>query len=126
MNSTSHAENPILIVDDERPVRETLLKILSLLGYAAIAVCNGREAMETFDRHPFDLVITDLDMPEVDGLKLASFIKESSPHTPVVLITGNGLRTVQEGAVDVVVRKPFTLAELKNTVHALLHREDRQ
>jgi DNA-binding response OmpR family regulator len=42
------------------------------------------------------------------------------------LITGNGLEAVQEGAVDVVVRKPFTRAELENTVHTLLHREDRQ
>ncbi len=120
MNSALHPENRILIVDDEQPIREILLKVLSLLGYAVVEVNNGREAMEAFGQRHFDLVITDMDMPEVDGLTLASLIKQRSPHTPVLMITGTGEQDIKSSSIDVVMYKPFQLAELETTVHGLL------
>jgi DNA-binding NtrC family response regulator len=126
MTGVSPARDRILIVDDEQSIQYVISELIAHMGHEAVVAGNGKEGMKSFGRGAFDLVITDLDMPEANGLALAAFIKERSPHTPVVLITGNGLEAVQEGAVDVVVRKPFTRAELENTVHTLLHREDRQ
>jgi DNA-binding NtrC family response regulator len=125
MADLSNSKDHILIVDDKQPIRYVISQFVATMGHEVVVAGNGKEGMMSFSQSPFNLVITDLDMPEADGLTLAAFIKERSPHTPVVLIAGNGLEAVQGGPVDVVVHKPFTRAELEDTVHTLLHREAR-
>jgi CheY-like chemotaxis protein len=122
LEETMNSETRILIVDDEKGIREVLLSLFSVRGYAPVAVSNGREALETFGRSPFDLVITDLDMPQVDGLHLASSIKERSPNTPVLMITARGKEEVKDSNVDALMSKPFSLAELEEAVHRLVPR----
>ena len=115
-----NSKDRVLVVDDQEEIRRIISRLISLLGYEVATAGNGREGLDLFCLIPFNLVITDLDMPEVDGLALANSIKERSPHTPVVMITGNGLDAAQEASVDVVIHKPFNLADLENTVQMFI------
>ncbi len=114
------SKDRILVVDDQREIRNIVSRLLSFLGYEVVTAGNGREGLEFFADTSFDLVITDLEMPEVDGMTLASSIKERSPHTPVILVTGNGLEAAQGGPVDFIMHKPFRLVDLENTIRTFL------
>jgi len=89
-----------------------------------IAAPGGREGIETFEAHlhraPFELVITDLGMPHIDGAKVAAHIKERSPQTPVILFTGWGQRIVADNEtlpnVDRVLNKPPRLQDLRTAI----------
>jgi CheY-like chemotaxis protein len=120
MSSLSNTKDRILIVDDEQSIRHVISRFVAHMGHEAVEAGNGKEGMKSFGRSAFDLVITDLEMPEADGLTLAAFIKERSPHTPVVLITGSVAEDLEGGPIDMVVHKPFTQAELEDTVHMFL------
>ena len=89
-------EKKILLVDDEPVILETYSALLSEKGFSVVTASSGREALETFSRNSFDLVITDLAMPDGDGFKLLEEIKEISPHTPVIVFTGKIYRAVKE------------------------------
>ena len=110
----------ILIVDDEEPIRIMVSSLVSMMGANPVAASNGKEALELFQQNQFDLVITDLDMPEIDGLTLASSIKENSPRTPIVMITGNETAHLEIDHVDFVVFKPFGRAEFESTIRSFL------
>jgi CheY-like chemotaxis protein len=114
----------ILIVDDSKDIRGNLTEICSFMGFEVVVAGSGSEALDQFFRATFDLIITDLEMPDMDGWTLASHIKELSPDTPIVLITGSEESAVMEGLetsnVDFVLFKPFSLEEIKNTVHTVL------
>lgn len=86
----------ILLVDDEPVILETYSALLSEKGFSVVTASSGREALETFSGNSFDLVITDLAMPDGDGFKLLEEIKEISPHTPVIVFTGKIYRAVKE------------------------------
>ena len=86
----------ILLVDDESVILETYSCLLSEKGFLVVTARSGREALETFSGNSFDLVITDLAMPDGDGFKLLEEIKEISPHTPVIVFTGKVYRAVKE------------------------------
>jgi CheY-like chemotaxis protein len=122
MSTLASNKYRILIVHDQKEVRDIVSKLLEYMGYEVVAASNGREGLSLFLNSQFNLVITDLSMPEVDGLTLAQLIKERSPHTPVVLITGNALDSLEEGRVDFVMQKPFTLVDLENTAQMFLCR----
>ena len=89
-------EKKILLVDDEPVILETYSALLSEKGFSVVTASSGREALETFSHNSFDLVITDLAMPDGDGFKLLEEIKEISPHTPVIVFTGKIYRAVKE------------------------------
>jgi DNA-binding NtrC family response regulator len=89
-------EKKILLVDDENIILETYSSLLSEKGFSVVTASSGREALETFSRGSFDLVITDLAMPDGDGFKLLEEIKERSPNTPVIVFTGKIYRAVKE------------------------------
>ena len=114
----------ILVVDDNRSVREIVSGFLEFIGYEVALAGDGIEALAVFLKSSFDLVLTDLQMPAMDGLNLAGHIKERSPGTPVILLTGCDRETVgkkvKRGPVDSVIFKPFTLEDLQSTVHGAL------
>jgi DNA-binding response OmpR family regulator len=89
-------EKKILLVDDEPVILETYSALLSEKGFSVVTASSGREALKTFSGNSFDLVITDLAMPDGDGFKLLEEIKEISPHTPVIVFTGKIYRAVKE------------------------------
>jgi DNA-binding NtrC family response regulator len=114
----------ILVVDDDANIRDILSLGLSFMGYdVAVANC-GEEGLNLFLESSFDLVFTDLCMPGMDGWNLAFHIKEKSPNTPVVLITGNErgvvLEMVKDSSVDFALFKPFRFEDIQKTVQSML------
>ena len=114
----------ILVVDDNRAIRNVISKVLRLMGFDVALAGNGIEALAAFIESSFDLVVTDLQMPTMDGSKLAQFVKERSPNTPVILITGTDGETVwkkvTKGSVDSVIFKPFKLKDFQSAVQGAL------
>ena len=112
----------ILLVDDDPLLIGSLQEVLLAEGHDVTASNGGQAGIGTFSEalksdQPFSIVITDLGMPYVDGRRVAAAVKEASPLTPVVLLTGWGQRLVSEGDVpahvDRVLNKPPRLVELR-------------
>ena len=81
----------ILLVDDEADIRATLIPFIRKLGHKVVAADNGEQAFEKFVHRSFDLVITDIRMPEMDGIQLLRQIRQSTVQVAeVVIITGHG------------------------------------
>ncbi len=110
----------ILVIDDEPEVREVLEELLASQGHAVVACANGRSGLTALEEGRFDLLITDLAMPEVTGWQVASAVKLWHPETPVALLTGYGDRMDPEEArakgVDFLLSKPFGLEDVEATV----------
>jgi DNA-binding NtrC family response regulator len=114
----------ILIVDDEEIIRESLSFILSKEGYRVVEAGNGRIALDRIKEDSFDLVLTDLEMPEMKGIELLENIGRFSPETLVVIITAYGsidtaIAALRQGAVDYIL-KPVEFDELLLKVKRLL------
>jgi CheY-like chemotaxis protein len=114
----------VLVVDDERSVQDVLSELLYCMGFEVALADDGVEALAIFIENSFDLVLTDLQMPIMDGSSLAHLIKERSPNTPVVLLTGADKETVRNrvksGCIDSVIFKPFLFNDFQNTVQRAL------
>src|SRR4030067_658720 len=107
----------ILVVDDEAPVRELLRRGLSQMGNFSVEVApNGLEAIERIEKEIFDLVLTDLKMPEMDGIELLKALKGTRPELIVILMTAHGsIETAVEAmkiGADVYITKPIDFNEL--------------
>ncbi len=114
----------ILIVDDEEIIRESLSFILSKEGYRVREAANGRIALDIIKEESLDLVLTDLEMPEMKGIELLENISRFSPETLVVIVTAYGsidtaIAALRQGAVDYVL-KPVEFDELLIKVKRLL------
>jgi DNA-binding NtrC family response regulator len=110
----------ILVVDDEKNTREGLRWALENSDTYVLTASNGIEALELLREHPVDLMITDLRMPELDGLELLRRIKAERPEVSVIILTGHGtvenaVDAMKEGAVDYLL-KPVNLDELQMRV----------
>ena len=105
-----------LVVDDEPSVREVLGDMLEVGGHTAVLLRSGAEAVERLKTDPFDLVITDLAMPGLNGWEVARAVKEHDPAVPVFLVTGWGVEYPPEElkarGVDRVLPKPLNLADV--------------
>ena len=114
----------VLIVDDEKDCRKVFSSMISLMGFEVVVAEGGDEALNQFSKSPFDLVLTDLNMPRTDGLRLASQIKEVSPGTPIVLLTAEEreptLKKMEGSSVDLVLFKPFGFKEFREMVQKIL------
>lgn len=114
----------ILIVDDEQFMVHMLSRILKLLGYETIGAFGGQQALNIFHREPVDLVLSDIHMPEMNGLELTEVIKHEKPDMPVILITGYGINNENNGQrrvkADALLSKPFKIADLKRTIENVL------
>jgi len=116
----------ILLVDDDRAVRETLVQGLEREGYLVRATGDVGEAVAFLGREPVDLVVTDLALPGGSGLEVARTAKRARATLPVVLVTGWPGRvdpqTLTDHGIDAVVEKPVGLDTLRATVASLLAR----
>jgi CheY-like chemotaxis protein len=110
----------ILLVDDERSVREILLELLKLDGHTVTEANNGAEALSLFARQRFDLVMTDCVMPFVPGVEFAARVKQLCPSQPILMITGYDMNPSQKNPADKILRKPFDLAQLRTAVAEVL------
>lgn len=118
------AGKSILIAEDEALLRESLAELLEQEGYRVGQAANGKEAHEQLLRRPFDLVITDIRMPEMDGMTLLRHVQEIAPQTPVIVVTGFGtvesaVSAMRGGAADYLL-KPMQFDEVLMRVRRAL------
>jgi len=117
----------ILVVDDDDQLRNMLMEVLSSLDYFPIGVEDGEEALNQLQIQDFDLVVSDIRMPKMDGLTLLKGIKQMAPDLPVVMITGFPSacpvqKAMQEGA-DGYLAKPFRIEKIDELMRDLLYGE---
>jgi len=124
MRDASFQGKSALIADDDDVVRSTLGRLLRHLDMTVADAPDGAAAIQKIEGTPFDLVISDLSMPALDGFAVLAAVKARQPRTPVIILTGAGgvpdcVRAMREGAFDFVT-KPFHPTALTETVRAAL------
>jgi DNA-binding response OmpR family regulator len=114
----------ILLVDDERAVRETVRELLCFDEHEVVEANNGAEALRLFVQDQFDLVLTDWRMPFVEGDELACKIRELAPQQRILMITGHPNKPSRVNPVDAILYKPFNLDDLRQMISKLLQKQD--
>jgi CheY-like chemotaxis protein len=129
-SKVSNSNRRIMVVDDEEGIREVLSTALSGMGYEVVTASSGTQALNLFLRSSFALVLTDLEMPGMDGWNLASRIKDRSPDIPVVAMTGQPKEDVMErikgNSFNAAIFKPFRLEQLLEMIEKLVATEPSQ
>jgi two-component system, sensor histidine kinase and response regulator len=121
------SEQPtILLIEDEARLRDNLQTLLQTEGYCVTTAPNGAEGIKNLRKESFDLVITDLVMPEVDGFQVLEYLKAYSPNTVVVVMTAyvsasSAIDAMRKGAYD-YLSKPFELELMKATITRALEK----
>jgi len=122
-------ESDVLVVDDSAAIRKILQRVLRQTGMAIRTIHeagNGEEALDVMNAHKVDLVLTDINMPKMDGLQFLAAVKASAEwrQVPVVMITTEGGETKVSEAVKLgaagYVRKPFTADQIKEKLVRIL------
>ena len=116
----------ILVVDDDRQLADNLVEHLTRLGYQALGIYGGHDAIEKFRQDDFQLVITDLMMPKMGGMELLEALKALDSKVVVLVITGYGsidsaVTALKKGAFD-FVPKPFKMDELNVIINRAIER----
>ncbi len=118
----------ILIIDDERSIRNTLKDILEFEKHHVSLAENGLKGLEAAQNEMFDLIFSDIKMPEMDGIELLTQLKEKDIEAPIVMISGHGnietaVECIKKGAFD-FIEKPIDLNRLLITVRNALEKKD--
>jgi len=116
----------ILVIDDERSIRNTLKDILEFEKHQISLAENGKQALDMLQSHTFDLIFSDIKMPEMDGIELLGHFMEREIEAPIVMISGHGnietaVECIKKGAFDFIT-KPIDLNRLLITVRNALER----
>ena len=114
----------ILVIDDERSIRNTLKDILEFEKHQVVLAGDGKQGLEAAQSENFDIIFSDIKMPEMDGIELLTLLKEKEIEAPVVMISGHGnietaVECIKKGAFD-FIEKPIDLNRLLITVRNAL------
>jgi DNA-binding response OmpR family regulator len=119
----------ILVVDDDPEIRSTLKKLLERSDYDVVLAADGRAAETALAGAPFDLMVTDIIMPDQDGLELIRLTRAAHPDMPIIAMSGGGrlrsgnyLRLATAMGAAAVLEKPFEFDEFGTTVAAVIKR----
>jgi DNA-binding NtrC family response regulator len=126
MMTMSKSKGRILIVDDEVELAETIRDLLQFKGYEAEIASNGIDAQSCLDQNKFDLVISDINMPKMDGMQLLSLINQNYDRIPVVFLSGFSTYDVKAAKANGAcgfVSKPIKLNDLLAVVEQNLRRD---
>lgn len=120
----------ILVVDDEPLIRRSLSELLTLSGYTVSAASNGQEALDLLKKYTADVIISDVKMPQMDGLQLLKQVKTLFPLTPMIMVTGyasieNAVEAMKDGAFDYIT-KPIVDSEIKIVLERLINQRQLQ
>ncbi len=123
----AHARK-IAIVDDEPMIRSLLERLLKLAGYETTAYPDGASALDACQQEAFDLLITDLRMPGIDGFELMECLKSEKPALPVIILTAHGdvdtaIEALRRKACDFIT-KPFDTCNILTSVRRILDRNN--
>ncbi len=123
----SKPKGRILVVDDNRELADILAEYLTRLGYHAVVAYGGREGLERFKEDNFQIVISDLKMPDMDGLDLLKAIKEIDKDVEVLVITAfstidTAVTAIKDGAYD-FISKPFEMESLEVIIKRAMERK---
>jgi two-component system response regulator (stage 0 sporulation protein F) len=118
----------ILVVDDEEPVRDLVSKIVLKDGHDVVVAADGQEACDLYGKSDIDLIITDLVMPEKNGIQMIMDLKNQTPDLKVVAISGGSGFTGDIDLLSVakllgakhIIRKPFGVDDIRNAVNDTL------
>ena len=117
----------ILLVEDEPLVRETLLKALESKGHTVVEATNGVEGLTRFAERPFDLVITDIIMPDKEGIGMIMEMRRIMPTAKIIAISGGGrtgnvefLKMAEKLGAMATLKKPIRLAEFFRVLNGCL------
>lgn len=114
----------ILVAEDEVPVREFIRRALEHRGHAVVAVADGADAVVKLSRARFDLLLTDIGMPNMDGVELALKAARDWPEMPVLMMSGYTLERRRAHGIgelaSAVLQKPFSMADLNAAVDEAL------
>ena len=117
----------ILVVDDDPESRDILKRLLTLSDYEVESVKGGEEAVELLKRAEFKLVLTDLVMPGMDGIKLLSHVKSHYPDISVIIVTGRASneskKEALENGAEGLLLKPYTRDQLMTIVNETLAKQ---
>ena len=109
----------ILVIDDEKAILDMIRMALTRVGYEVEIAPDGCQGIQKFDNGHFDVVITDISMPGLDGSRVAQHIRHSNrPSTPIIGFSGTPW-LLEKGDFDMVFTKPFPLKDLMNAVQDL-------
>jgi DNA-binding NtrC family response regulator len=119
----------ILVVDDELLIRDLLYDFFSAQGWNISVAENGEKAIDVMGHRRFDIVLSDIKMPTMDGLALTEEVRRQYPETPVVLMTGypsvdSAVAALRSRVVDYVI-KPFNIHQLFKTIEAAVSHDSR-
>jgi len=120
----------ILVVDDDESIRKTLAAILEDKGYIVDTAENGREAIEKSNSKFYNLALIDIRLPDMEGTKLLTAMKETTPKMVKIIITGypslqNAIGAVNEGADSYIV-KPLNVDSVLNTIKGHLRKQQEE
>lgn len=117
----------VLVIDDEQSITTALSQILESAGHQVVVAPNGKIGMELFDVRPIDLVITDILMPEQDGVETVMKLRRQSPDVKILAMSGGGrygfvhfLDVAKKLGADSTIYKPFTKHQILDAVNQLL------
>jgi CheY-like chemotaxis protein len=117
----------ILLVDDNKQIRDGLCRLLTGAGYDVSDASNGREALRKIASEPVDLVVTDLVMPEMEGIETIFSIRRQRPKLPIIAMSGGGigdaktyLAVALKAGVGRAFAKPFENSEFLSAIRELL------
>ncbi|HHU58703.1 MAG TPA: sigma-54-dependent Fis family transcriptional regulator [Bacteroidales bacterium] len=118
----------ILVIDDQKSIRNTLHEILEYEKHEVSLAATGPEGLELFAAHKFDIVLCDIKMPGMDGMEVLQHLMEQSNDTPVIMISGHGnidtaVEAIKKGAYD-FIEKPLDLNRLLVTIRNAVERKD--
>jgi len=124
MTPGTQDEKWILVADDEPSVREFVERALNYAGYAVTAAADGNAALEALGKRKYDLLLTDIVMPDLDGIALALKVAKDYPATKILMMSGYANQRQRAHNLDFlaheVISKPFTLEEITRRVTAAL------
>jgi DNA-binding response OmpR family regulator len=117
----------ILIIDDDEQMRNLLCRAMEYAGFEVEAAADGRKGLRLFEENSYGLVITDLIMPEQEGMETITFLRKNHPGVKIIAISGGGrigpetyLPAALELGANAAFAKPFPIDDLINTVKELL------
>ncbi len=114
----------ILAIDDEKAILDMLRRALILFGFCVDIASSGEEGIEKFKNKKFDVVVTDILMPGIDGVSVLNYIRKSNrANTPVIGISGTPW-LLQNESFDLVLDKPFSIKTLVDSVKQFIEKKD--